>query len=268
MAFRPTFRQRRLESLGRRARAGLDRLRGRFAKAQRAWRVEVNGVPLKRLRLPDAGTAAALEARLARLADTGVLPAPVLRHQNELWVEFVEGRPLERAGPEVAAELAECLAALYRVDPRRVPAAQLAPERAMLRHLRQLVRLGAIPAHQESRLGERIDALRPDALWIGFDYTDLRRKNCIREPGGRIRIVDVESVAAAELLGTGLARGLGGWLAPWREEMLGALVRAGAPDLREQMPFVELRQRLAWTLRSVLLGKWELVDPRRFDPFT
>jgi hypothetical protein len=104
----------------------------------------------------------------------------------------------------------------------------------------------------------------PAGLTRGFDYLDARPGNFLRDRSGRLRILDLESLAADEIQGVGAARAWLRWPGLARERLLAAIARAGGPDLSAAAPFLELRFAAGWTVRSLLLRKQKLVDPALF----
>ena len=109
--------------------------------------------------------------------------------------------------------------------------------------------------------------LAPASLWVGHDCTDTILKNFVRTPEGRIRAVDVESLGADQLLGSGAAKACLRWLGPERERFLARLRTAGVPDFFAYLPFVELCFLAFWTKSSFLEGKSRFVDPSLFERF-
>jgi len=59
--------------------------------------VTINGHRFKRLILHDSYLAAGIERNLEAFGESAYFPRLVARHENEIWVEFVEGEPLRTA---------------------------------------------------------------------------------------------------------------------------------------------------------------------------
>jgi hypothetical protein len=130
--------------------------------------------------------------------------------------------------------------------------------------LRLLRDFGVLDAATQGTLAARALPDPLPALWRGTDYLDARPGNFLRDGAGRLRIIDLESVAADEVQGTGAARAWLRWPGVSREALLRELVRCGGPDLSPAAAFLELRFAAAWTLRSLLMRKPGLVDPALF----
>lgn len=262
------FRQRSLHPLSRRLR---DAFRGRLvrrpARSQRVYRVVINGTPYKRVVLSDAHHAAAVASRLRLFGPDGIYPSLILERERELWVEYVEGETLRAPGPEVADAVADLLAVLLKRDPRLVPTRQ-APFLNDLRvDLRFLGEVGVLDAAVASELEARAEAAAPEAVWVGYDCTDAILKNFVRTPAGGVRAVDVESLGADQLLGSGVAKASLRWLGADRHRFVARLRRAGAPDFAAYWPFVELSFLAFWTKSSFLEGKSRFVEPAHFERF-
>jgi hypothetical protein len=121
---------------------------------------------------------------------------------------------------------------------------------------------------QHDALLEVSQRVQPEALWVGFDYTDSVLKNFISaEDDGRVCAIDVESIAADELIGISFAKASERWLGPWRDEYLEHLNRPGVPDFRPYLPFVELYFLGHWMQRAFFEKKWRFVNAELFDRF-
>lgn len=266
------FRQRSLHPLSRRLRDAVrgrlaGRLGGRPARSQRVYRVTIGGARYKRVILPDAHRAAAIAARLRLFGADGIYPSLVLERERELWVEYVEGETLRSSGPEVAEAVADLLAVLMKRAPRLVPLRQtpfLNDLRVDLRFLRDV---GVLDRRVAVELAARAEAAAPEAVWVGYDCTDAILKNFVRTPEGRVRAVDLESLGADRLLGSGAAKACLRWLGPDRDRFLARLRTAGAPDFTAYLPFVELSFLAFWTKSSLLEGKSRFVEPAHFERF-
>jgi len=130
--------------------------------------------------------------------------------------------------------------------------------------LRLLRELGVLDAGTERALEARCLAGPAPALSRGYDYLDARPGNFLRDPSGRLRIIDLESVAADEPLGTGAARAWLRWPGLSRAALCAEIVRHGGPELGPASAFLELRFAASWTLRSLLMRKPKLVEPALF----
>jgi hypothetical protein len=257
-----SYRKRRLEPWVQRLRRIERSLRGGHVKRQRVYRVTVAGRDLKQIVFVDAAQAERTAALLESLADTGLLPRRIARYANELWVEFIDGAELDPDAP-APAELGALFATLYAAGSRQPadPHALRAEVEAQLGLLREL---GVLDSDLQRALRGRALAGPPPALWRGVDYMDARPGNFLRDAAGRLRIIDLESVAADEVQGTGAARAWLRWPGVSRAALVAEIARRGGPDLAPAAPFLELRFAASWTLRSLLMRKPKLVDPGLF----
>lgn len=258
-----SYRKRRLEPWIQHLRRVERALRGGHVKRQRVYRVTIEGRDLKQIVFPEAAQAERAAALLDALADTGLLPRRIARYANELWVEFIAGTELDPAAPAPGAELGALFATLYARAPH--PLADAAPLRAEVALQLQLLReVGVLDAQTQRALETRCLAGPAPALSRGYDYLDARPGNFLRDASGRLRIIDLESVAADEPQGTGAARAWLRWRGLSRDALCAEIVRHGGPDLAPAAAFLELRFAAAWTLRSLLMRKPKLVEPALF----
>jgi hypothetical protein len=264
LALRVTsYRKRRLEPWMQHLRRIERALRGGSVKRQRVYRVTIEGRELKQIVFPESAQAERTAALLDALADTGLLPRRIARYHNELWVEFIAGRELDPRAPAPTSELGALFAALYARAPRALPDA--APLRAEVTSQLALLRdVGVLDADTLRALERRCLSDPLPRLARGYDYLDARPGNFLRDTSGRLRIVDLESVAADEPLGTGAARAWLRWPGLAREALLAEILKSGGPDLAPAAAFLELRFAAAWTLRSLLMRKPQLVEPALF----
>jgi hypothetical protein len=262
------FRQRSLHPLSRRLR---DAIRGgllrRPPRSQRVYLVSIRGRRYKRVVLPDAHHAAQVAARLREFGPARIYPSLILEREREVWVEFVEGERPASGTPDVVDGIADLLAVLLRRAPALRPLAETPFRHDLDVDLRFLADVGVLAPDAAAALRKRADALAPGSVWVGYDCTDAILKNFVRTPEGDIRAVDVESLGAGQLLGSGAAKACLRWLGPERERFLGRLRAAGVPDFTGYLPFVELCFLAFWTKSSFLEGKSRFVDPALFERF-
>ncbi|HXK26275.1 MAG TPA: hypothetical protein VMS55_26675 [Myxococcota bacterium] len=258
-----SYRKRRLEPWSQRLRRIERSLLGGSGKSQRVYRVTIAGRDVKQIVFADSARAERTAALLDALADTGLVPRRIARHGSELWVEFLEGVALDPAAPAPMDELAALFATFYTRGPRSPadPAPLRAEVAAQLGWLRDF---GVLDPALARALEARALSTPATGLSHGLDYLDARPDNFLRDASGRLRIVDLESVGADELQGTGAARAWLRWPGVSRDALLAGIARCGGPDLAPAADFLELRFAAGWTLRSLLLRKPKLVDPALF----
>jgi hypothetical protein len=262
------FRQRPLHPLARRLRFRLlGWLSNRPPNSKRIYVVTITGRRFKRVVFPDSHQAEIAAARLETFGQSAIYPAVILQRERELLVEYVEGEPLRRADPEVVAQLAGLLAVLHRHEPRRTPIEATPFAWGLQRDLRFLREVGVLSEAAERALAEAAEKLTPKEVWVGYDCTDAILKNFVRDPSGRIRCIDVESLGADQLIGSGAAKAALRWLGPLREGFLAELRAREVPDFTPYFPFVELCFLAFWQKSSFLEKKRRFVDASLFDRF-
>jgi hypothetical protein len=264
-----TIRQRAAHSRLRRLRYWLSRLAGtRLAKSQRVYIVTIDGQRFKRIIQQDASTAASIERTLTRYGESERVPGVVIHYEREIWVDFVPGEALSRVDDDVVCRVADFFAELYARDTRLVKTAETDFPLRLRRNLRFLHRVGVLDATQHDDLQRAAQRLAPDAVWVGFDYTDAVLKNFVAaEDDGRVCAIDVESIAADELIGVGFAKAAERWLGSHREAFLHQLQRPSVPDFRPYASFVELYFLAHWMQRAFMERKWQFVDAARLTRF-
>lgn len=265
----PGFRQRSLHPLARRLRQRLfGWLTNLPPRSQRVYEVTIRGERFKRVVFPDSHAASTCAAGLRAFGDRRIWPSLVFQRENELWVEFVDGRRVERVDDALLEKLADLLAVLYTREPRCVEIGQAPFLHELHVDLDFLRRVGVLAEPTWRALDARAGELAPRALWVGYDCTDLILKNFLLEgDGGALRCIDVECLGADQLLGTGVAKASLRWLGARREDFLRALRKRDVPDFQAYLPFVELCFLAFWAKSSFLERKHRFVDPSRFDRF-
>ncbi|MDZ7839982.1 MAG: hypothetical protein U5R46_04045 [Gammaproteobacteria bacterium] len=234
---------------------------GVFGKRQKAYFLTLHGHHFKRLILGDAWQAERIERELERFQGENGFPPLIVRHENELLLRYVDGRPFDPADPADREALARFYARLYRKSPRRESAQALPLTARLHRDLRFLADVGVLDQPDVPALQARAASLQPDQVWLGYDYVDPVAKNFVLTDAGMVA-VDVESLVSDEVLGTGIAKARVHWLADAQTKaFLEAIASAGGPDLGAQLPWVELCFLAGWTKRKVLQGKHGFVQP-------
>lgn len=237
-------------------------------KSQQLRIVTVNGVRYKRLLLGDAYTAGRIERTLEAFGPSPRLPRLVTRFENEVWLEFVPGEALTHADDSVLAEVTAFYSEVYSRATRTVCSSDTALPQRLERDLAFLRETGVISIEAWRDLSATAQRIAPPTMAVGFEYTDPVLKNFVRpETGGPLRAVDVESLVQDRPLGVGVAKASVYWLAPAQRERLLAELDATLPQLRAQLPFVELCFLARWTKTKFLSGKRKLAHEQRFDAF-
>jgi hypothetical protein len=231
------------------------------------YQVTIGGARFKRIVFPDSHHAATVAARLSTFASERIYPGLVLERENELWVEYVEGERVRQADDALIDALARLLCVLMKRAPRRV-ALRETPWLANLEtDLAFLARVGVLGDAESQRLAAIARERAPAEVWVGYDCTDAILKNFVWAERGGLRAVDVESLGADVLIGTGAAKASVRWLGDRRSDFLACMKELGAPDFQSYFDFVELSFRAFWQKSSFLEKKRRFVDPAIFAPF-
>lgn len=263
------FQQQLRTSRKRVLRYWLSRLFGsRLQKSQLLYYVDVGGQRYKRIVLRDSQLAERIQTSLERFGESDLFPRLITTYEREVWVEFIEGDPIAHADEVAVRKLADFYARLYARAPRKAALSDT-PFAARLRSdLRFLAEVGVLSAEKGKQLLSAAEALAPEQVWLGFDYTDPVLKNfVVARDTSRVCAVDVESLECDQLLGFGLGKAFARWLEPQRELFLDCLRDSEAPDLSQNLPFAELCFLAFWTKMGFLEQKWRYVDASHFDKF-
>ncbi|MBW2269257.1 MAG: hypothetical protein JRH16_11835 [Deltaproteobacteria bacterium] len=262
----------RLEPYGKRLQRVFQRLRGRGGeKRQKVYLVDLGDRRLKRVVFEHAASAEQVGECLQAFQGLRIFPDFVQQQGRDLWVEFVEGRLVTSLDSEVITDLARIFTTLYSRDAVLRPVAEGPWLADVERDLRALREAGVLNESLHQRLRERLKEWTPEAVWIGYDYSDPRPANLLRCGDGSYRFIDVESLVREQLLGTGVAKACFRWFGERRQEFFAheswrsaPLADASAPVLDEAFDFVELACLASWTCRSIALKK-PLVRPELFE---
>lgn len=239
-----------------------------LGKSQRRSFVRIGRGHYKRLRYADALLATQIEHNLVAFGASPHLPQLVARHENELWVRFVDGERVAEPRAEPALALfAAFFAHLYARAPSKVPLAETGLPYRVRSDLAFLGETRVLASGDAERLIAVAERLAPDALWLGFDYVDPVLKNFVRTADDTLVAVDVESLHQRRPLGTGLAHAAIHWLGEDLETLATAIAARGAPDFVSTLPYVRLCVLAGWTKRKLLQGKTRFIDPGRFAPY-
>jgi hypothetical protein len=237
-------------------------------KSQHMRLVKVNGARYKRLVLHDAFIASEIERNLEAFGRTPRFPKLVTRFENEIWVEFVPGERLARVDEDTLHDLGAFYLELFSRASRLVPTSATPLSQRLQRDLEFLRDTHLIEAATWHDLTATAERITPQQLLIGFDYTDPVLKNFVRpSSGGPLCAVDVESLVRERPLGAGIAKASVFWLTPELRQQLLAPLDASLPELRTQLPFVELCFLARWTKTKFLTGRRKRVREALFAPF-
>jgi len=262
-----SIRQRAATSWIRRLRYRVSRLYGsRLQKSQRVYILDVNGHRFKKIVSPDSYTAAQISSTLSLFGESDRIPSVQILYEKELWVEYIEGSPIQEVNEESVRAVADLLAEIHCRNPKRVPTEETSFVSETQNNLHFLHQVGVLSESQHQALQESTLAFSPDSLWVGFDYTDTVLKNfIIADDDSRACAIDVESLNADTLIGMSFAKAAEFWMSSYRDTYLKQLMRPGVPDFRPYLPFVELYFLARSMKRAFVERKWRYVDAERFE---
>lgn len=239
-------------------------LLGAAVKTHRVHWVTIGGVRYKRVTFSHASEAMRVMSNLERVAHLERLPVPVYQHERRVWLEFVIGEPLDASRPDHVEGVIGLFADLYREAPRRVPVSDTLIHQRLLRDLDFLREVGALTPRLAGALSEAAASLRPEQIWVGYEYIDPLCRNFIVAPGG-VRAIDVEALYAESLLGIGLAKARLRWLDTEPDALLDTLCQRGAPDLAPQLDYATLSQLAAYSKQKVFRGRRRSIQSNEFE---
>jgi hypothetical protein len=251
----------------------LRRWRGVFDKRQRVYFVRIGGKRFKRVVFGDSAQAEAVADALGAFSGEGRFPDLIHRHENELLLEFVDGRPFDPADTSDRARLAAFMAELWRRAPVETSRDRTGLDRRLAVDLRFLGDAGVLDSARRAALAERAAAVAPETVLTGYDYVDPVTKNFVitaESPGlkqaPKLVAIDVESLGAGQPLGVGLAQASLRWLAPGDVPVMASQVaEAGGPDIDAQLDYIRIITTVGWTKRKFLQGKTNFIRDDHFD---
>ena len=240
----------------------------RLQKAKGIHIVTVNGHKFKRLILCDSFLATEIERYLGDFTESGYFPPLVSRYEHEIWLEYIEGTPIQSVNEDFVLKIAEFYGAVYGKSSMLIDAKQSVFPGTLLQDLRFLHQINVLTPDSYRDLQAAVPHLIPDKVWVGYEYTDPVLKNFImRKDNGQICVVDVDGLAEKQLLGIGVAKACVRWLGPYQSLFFSSLEKQGAPNFQKYFNFVELCFLARWMKRAFLEHDWKVIDSTRFDRF-
>jgi hypothetical protein len=222
-------------------------------------RIRIGSRRYKRIRFGDAWTALQTANALDHFDGSGVLPRLHVRFDDELLVEYVEGRQLVRIDREAAEALARFYARIHEGGTRLAVVADTRIVEDVLRDLEFLRDAEVIDAACEEQVAETLALLAPPRVLLGWDYTDAVAKNFVWREDGTLVGIDVEALRSDGLVGIGIAKSLARGDDSYRADFLDAFAKVSRLDLEPQLPLAEL----CFQVRSL---KRRLLKGSRLDP--
>jgi hypothetical protein len=248
----------------RRLHVRLRSMMGAAVKSHVVHITRIGGRRYKRVTFRYASEAARVESNLEQVASLSRFPRLVYRHEGSVWVEYLEGRTLDRGSPECREEVIALFADLYRHGSYSVQLAATSTHRRLLADLDFLREVGVLSAQLGASLADAAEELRPARAWMGFEYLDPLARNFIVVPTGMVAI-DIEALHAGQLLGIGLAKARLRWLEVDRASLLASLAGLGAPDIGPQYDYAALSFLAGYAKQNVFRGRGRKVGARDFE---
>ena len=237
-------------------------------KAKSLHFVTINGQQFKRMQVADSAVAADIERNLAVFRMDDIFPRVVTRYEHEIWVDFIPGDRPRQVTEHVVRQIAAFYAAVYKKQPALVDTTETEFPACLVQDLRFLNQVGVLSDALYTQLHRAAEGLAPQQVWVGFDYTDPVLKNfVISQEGGELYAIDVEGIAADQLIGMGTIKASVRWLGELQPLFYEYLAEQGVPNFQAYLPFVELCFLAKWTKRNFFEGKKKKIDVRLFERF-
>ncbi len=251
----PRFSQRSLNPILRRIRQlWLRVVSKRFVHRHQVPRGRIGSQTFKRIRFGDAWTAQQTANALDRFDGSGVLPRLHARFDDELLVEYVEGRQLARIGREAADALARFYARIHEGGTYLAVTADTRIIEDVRRDLDFLRNTEVIDVACAEQVAETLASLAPPRVLLGWDYTDAVPKNFVWREDGTLVGIDVEALRSDGLVGIGIAKSLSRGDDSYRADFLEAFGKVSRLDLEPQLPLAELCFQVRSLKRRLLKG--------------
>jgi hypothetical protein len=258
--------QRSLHPIGQRLRRMLNALITKRPDTRNGvFLVNIKGNQFKRVVMRDSYMSSQIASNLAAFRSSSIFPELVLAYENEIWLDYLEGKLVGVLDQDVIEKVAFFYSVLYNQEPVKVATEKYGFNQSTQFNLRFLNKVGVIENSLLHELSTITDAVTPQDVWVGYDYTDPFPYNFIITPDEQLRAVDVESVRANCLIGCGVAKALAIWKEPSGDQLLVEMKKLPIPDFVSYLPFVELYYWSEWMKRSFLLGRTAFVKPSLFD---
>ncbi|MDH5587350.1 MAG: hypothetical protein OEZ05_12035, partial [Nitrospirota bacterium] len=176
--------------------------------------------------------------------------------------------PVRSVDEGFVLKIAEFYATVYGKAPRLVNASQSPYPSRLFQDLRFLRQINVLTLDLYRDLQKTGEAIIPEEVWVGYDYTDPVLKNfLLRQDTNHICVVDVDGLAESQLLGIGVAKACVRWLGPYQDLFFSSLAKQGAPDIQKYFSFVELCFLAKWMKRAFLEHDWKVIDSTLFERF-
>lgn len=202
-----------------------------------------DGLPqYKKVVFSDHARAAKAQYDLELFGPSMHIPALRSVQDNEVTVDYVAGRALDRIDAGVIDKLTDFYAAIYQRGAKLKPLPQTQVLSRFEDNLHLLVDLGVLSPAVAAGLRQKAVQMAPEQVWMGFDYTDPVKNNLLlTEPGQVICAIDIKNLRSDYLIGCGVAKARRRWLDDSMQvEFFRQLQAKGAPEFESYFPFIQL----------------------------
>lgn len=195
--------------------------------------------------------------QLSKYGQSPHFPAAIDIRGCEIWLEFIEGTTPSNFDATLIDKLSDFYASIYTRDSSCVPMAETQVWTGVVENLALLLEMKLVSHSVYKKLYKKAEALVPQEVWVGFDYTDPIANNLVITHNKQIVCaVDIKNLHSKVLLGQGIAKAQMRWLTPsLNDQFIDQLVKKGAPDFSQILPFINLVQGIQCVARKARNGK-------------
>ena len=206
----------------------------------------------KRLKFKDTYTSENANRILEKLHKHRFFPKVLIQHENELWLEYIEGVLLSTVNDAICEELADLYYTLHVTSPKQTSSERFVNQIEV--NLNFLHKMEIISHKEHRKLQELLSKNTPEKVWTGLDYVDAIQSNFLTNKSiDTLYAIDVDSLRDDSLLGTGLIKANTIWLNDIHlKKIITSLKAKNAPDFFLYILFIQLHFRSKW-LKSLFL---------------
>ena len=225
--------------------------------------VTINNQHYKRIKFIDHFTSQLAYSMLEDLADCKRFPKVLVQHENELWVEYMQGRLLSNMNDSLCPEFASLYADLYTKSPHQVCAKKFLTHIEI--NLDFLQKINIIDYRQQQKLLSLLGRITPQKIWIGYDYADAILSNfLIERKTNKLFAIDIDSIRQDCLMGTGLAKANTIWMQDNHlDTVINLMKQQKTPNFYKDLQFIKLHFRSEWLKSLFLRNKRKQLETNR-----
>ena len=206
----------------------------------------------KRLKFKDTYTSENANRILEKLHKHRFFPKVLIQHENELWLEYIEGVLLSTVNDAICEELADLYYTLHVTSSKQTSSERFVNQIEV--NLNFLYKMEIISHKEHQKLRELLSKNTPEKVWTGLDYVDAIQSNFLTNKSiDTLYAIDVDSLRDDSLLGTGLIKANTIWLDDIHlKKIITSLKAKNSPDFFLYILFIQLHFRSKW-LKSLFL---------------